>query len=87
MPEKENPKLKYVNLSATREFTEEYADYRKRMKENYYKIKYYLKGQNQIIEIKQLFNPDEYKNYNPKKRKLYTQIELIELLDKKQDEK
>ena len=45
MPEKENPKLKDVNLSSTREFTEEYADYRKRMQENYYKIKYYLKGE------------------------------------------
>ena len=45
MPEKQDPKLKYVNLSATREFTEEYADYRKRMQENYYKIKYYLKGE------------------------------------------
>lgn len=43
--------------------------------------------QNQIIEIKQLFNPDEYRSYNPKKRKLFTQIELIELLDKKQDDK
>jgi len=39
------PTMKYINLSATREFTEEYADYRKRMKENYYKIKYYLKGE------------------------------------------
>jgi len=47
MPGKEKTKvtLKDVNLSATREFTEEYADYRKRMQENYYKIKYYLKGE------------------------------------------
>ena len=45
MPEKQKTTLKNVNLSATREFTEEYADYRKRMQENYYKIKYYLKGE------------------------------------------
>ena len=47
MPKNKEEKttLKYVNLSATREFTEEYADYRKRMQENYYKIKYYLKGE------------------------------------------
>ena len=38
-------------------------------------------SQNKIREIKQLFNPDEYRSYNPKKRKLYTQIELIKLLD------
>ena len=36
---------------------------------------------NKIIEIKQLFNPEEYKSYNPHKRKLYTQIELIKLLE------
>lgn len=47
MTKKEKTKvtLQDVNLSATREFTEEYADYRKRMKENYYKVKYYLKGE------------------------------------------
>jgi hypothetical protein len=36
---------------------------------------------NKIIEIKQLFNPDEYRSFNPHKRKLYTQIELIKLLE------
>ena len=38
-------------------------------------------SQNKIREIKQLFNPDEYRSYNPHKRKLYTQIELIKLLE------
>ena len=37
--------LKYVNLSAKRGIKEEYTEYRKRMKENYYKVKYYLKGE------------------------------------------
>ena len=36
--------LKYVNLSNKRGFKEEYSDYRKRLRENYYKVKYYLKG-------------------------------------------
>tara|TARA_R100000655_G_scaffold77550_1_gene116755 strand:+ start:620 stop:814 length:195 start_codon:yes stop_codon:yes gene_type:complete len=37
--------LKYVNLNAKRGFKEEYSEYRKRMRENYYKVKYYLKGE------------------------------------------
>ena len=37
-------KLKEVNLSNTRGFKEEYSEYRKRLKENYNKTKYYLKG-------------------------------------------
>ena len=36
--------LKNINLSNKREMQETYAEYRKRMKENYYRIKYYLKG-------------------------------------------
>jgi len=38
-------KLKYVNLSNSRDLKENYADYRKRLRENYYKVKYYLKGE------------------------------------------
>ena len=34
-----------INLSAKREVQEEYAAYRKRLKENYYRVKYYLKGE------------------------------------------
>ena len=37
--------LKYVNLSGERGVKETYAEYRKRMKENYYKVKYYLRGE------------------------------------------
>jgi hypothetical protein len=37
--------FKDVNLSDKRELKEEYAAYRKRLKENYYKIKYYLRGE------------------------------------------
>ena len=37
--------FKYVNLSNKRGIEEEYADYRKRLKENYYKVKYYLRGE------------------------------------------
>lgn len=43
--EKEFSTLKYVNLSNKRDFKETYADYRKRMRENYYKVKYYLRGE------------------------------------------
>ena len=42
MEQKES--LSNVNLSNQREFKEEYADYRERMRQNYYKVKYYLKG-------------------------------------------
>ena len=42
---KETSNFKYVNLSAKRDFKETYADYRKRMRENYYKVKYYLRGE------------------------------------------
>lgn len=34
-----------VNLSNKRGFKEEYIEYRKRLKENYYKCKYYLRGE------------------------------------------
>ena len=37
--------LKYVNLDAKRGLKEDYQEYRKRMKENYYKVKYYLRGE------------------------------------------
>tara|TARA_R110001606_G_scaffold397930_1_gene575750 strand:- start:1498 stop:1704 length:207 start_codon:yes stop_codon:yes gene_type:complete len=37
--------FKYVNLSNARGLKEEYSEYRTRLKENYYKIKYYLKGE------------------------------------------
>jgi len=37
--------LKYVNLDNKRGIKEEYADYRKRLQENYYKVKYYLRGE------------------------------------------
>lgn len=34
-----------VNLSNKRGFKEEYIEYRNRLKENYYKCKYYLRGE------------------------------------------
>jgi len=37
--------FKDINLSNKREFKEEYVDYRKRLRENYYRVKYYLKGE------------------------------------------
>ena len=37
--------LKYVNLNPKRGLQEDYQEYRKRMKENYLKVKYYLKGE------------------------------------------
>ena len=37
--------LKYVNLDNKRGIKEDYADYRKRLQENYYKVKYYLRGE------------------------------------------
>lgn len=42
--EKNFSTLKYVDLSNERGLKEEYSDYRKRLRENYYKVKYYLKG-------------------------------------------
>jgi hypothetical protein len=42
---KESTSFKYINISNTRGFKEEYADYRKRLRENYYRVKYYMKGQ------------------------------------------
>jgi len=42
---KEFSTLKYVNLNAKRGLKEEYQEYRKRMRENYYKVKYYLRGE------------------------------------------
>jgi hypothetical protein len=44
-------------------------------------IKYNSKDQ--IKDIKQLFNPEEYRNQNPKKRKIYNKQELIKLLETK----
>lgn len=37
--------LKDVNLSNKRGIQEEYLEYRERLQENYYKVKYYIKGQ------------------------------------------
>ena len=37
--------LKDINLSNKRGFQEDYAEYRLRLKKNYYTIKYYLKGE------------------------------------------
>jgi hypothetical protein len=37
--------LKYVNLDNKRGIKEEYSEYRKRLQENYYKVKYYLRGE------------------------------------------
>tara|TARA_R100001530_G_scaffold119222_2_gene86390 strand:+ start:117 stop:290 length:174 start_codon:yes stop_codon:yes gene_type:complete len=42
---KESNSFKYINISNTRGFKEEYADYRKRLRENYYRVKYYMKGE------------------------------------------
>ena len=36
--------LKHINLSNERGWKEEYAEYRKRLRENYYKVKYYMRG-------------------------------------------
>ena len=43
--DKDFSSLKYVDLSNERGWKEDYADYRKRQRENYYKVKYYLKGE------------------------------------------
>lgn len=43
MPRKDT--LKYVDLSNQRGFKEQYQEYRKRLRENYYKVKYYLRGE------------------------------------------
>ena len=37
--------FKDINLSNKRDWKEDYADYRKRLKENYYRVKYYLRGE------------------------------------------
>jgi len=37
--------LNETNLSNKRELQETYQEYRKRMRDNYYKVKYYLKGE------------------------------------------
>ena len=37
--------LKETNLSNKREMEETYQEYRKRLKENYYRVKYYLRGE------------------------------------------
>lgn len=41
---KDKLSLKHTNLSNTRELQEDYQAYRKRLKENYYKVKWYLRG-------------------------------------------
>jgi hypothetical protein len=38
-------KLEKINLSNKREVKEDYAAYRKRLKANYYTVKYYLRGE------------------------------------------
>tara|TARA_R100001440_G_scaffold23448_1_gene38193 strand:- start:1605 stop:1802 length:198 start_codon:yes stop_codon:yes gene_type:complete len=45
MESKTKTSLKYVNLNNTRDFKETYSEYRKRLKENYYKIKWYIRGE------------------------------------------
>ena len=42
---KEKLSLKDINLSDKRGIQEEYQAYRKRLKENYYRIKWYLRGE------------------------------------------
>lgn len=42
---KEKLTLKDINLGDKRGIHEDYQAYRKRLKENYYKIKWYLKGE------------------------------------------
>tara|TARA_R100001594_G_scaffold35124_2_gene64258 strand:+ start:1816 stop:2001 length:186 start_codon:yes stop_codon:yes gene_type:complete len=37
--------FKDINLDNKRGVEEEYADYRKRLRENYYRVKYYLRGE------------------------------------------
>ena len=36
--------FKDINLDNKRGFKEEYSEYRKRLRDNYYKVKYYTKG-------------------------------------------
>tara|TARA_R110000824_G_scaffold235605_1_gene424403 strand:+ start:1122 stop:1298 length:177 start_codon:yes stop_codon:yes gene_type:complete len=45
MTKEKQSAFKDINLSNKREFKEEYAAYRKRLRENYYRVKYYLKGE------------------------------------------
>tara|TARA_R110002012_G_scaffold204477_1_gene374172 strand:+ start:872 stop:1060 length:189 start_codon:yes stop_codon:yes gene_type:complete len=45
MTKKRESNFKNINLSAKREIEETYSEYRKRMRENYYKCKYYLRGE------------------------------------------
>ena len=45
---KSEPIIRYSNLDVmdnNKNYKEEYAAYRTRLKENYYKVKYYLKGE------------------------------------------
>lgn len=42
---KKNKSFEKVNLNNKREVEESYLEYRKRLKENYYKVKYYIKGE------------------------------------------
>jgi hypothetical protein len=37
--------FKDINLDNKRGLEEEYTDYRKRLRENYYRVKYYLRGE------------------------------------------
>ena len=45
MIDKGKKNFEYVNLSNLRDYKEDYAAYRTRLQENYYKVKYYLKGE------------------------------------------
>ena len=45
MTKEKESTFKYINISNTRGFKEEYAEYRLSLKKNYYTVKYYLKGE------------------------------------------
>jgi hypothetical protein len=50
-------------------------------------IRWIVKYENsKIIEVKQIFNPDEYK-INKKARKMYNRIELIKILENDKEKK
>lgn len=44
-------------------------------------VKYHHKGKHKIREVKQIFNPTEYRKYG-RARDLYTKDQLITLLEK-----
>lgn len=50
-------------------------------------IRWIVKYENfKIIEVKQIFNPDEYKD-NKKAREMYNRIELIKILENDKEKK